>query len=65
MAKKITEKCQNPYVQQDLGDPKSENFGFSLSEADGSPGMSSRRGAASVSSGPSGAEIDDNQISSK
>ena len=65
MTQKIIGNWQNPYVQQDLGDPKSEIFWFLLSEAEGSPGMSSRRGAASVSSGPSGAEIDDNQISSK
>ena len=65
MTMKNTGNWQNHYIQQDLGDQKSEIFWFSLSEADGSPEMSSRRGAASVSSGPSGAEIDDNQRSSK
>ena len=61
MAKKITENCQNPYVQQDLGDPKSNIFWFSLSEAEGAPGMSTQRGTASASSGLSGARIGDNQ----
>ena len=61
MIKKITGICQNPYIQQDLGDQKSEILRFSLSEAEGSSGMSSQRGIASASSGLSGARIGDNQ----
>ena len=61
MIKKITGIYQNPYTQQDLGDPKSEIFWFSLSEAEGSPGMSTQRGTQSASSGLSGTRIGDNQ----
>ena len=60
MIKKITGICRNPYTQQDLGDQKSRIFWFSLSEAEGVPGMSTQRGTESASSGLSGARIDDN-----
>ena len=61
MIKKITGICQNPYIQQDLGDQKGEIFWFSLSEAEGVPGMSTQRGTASPSSDLSGARMGDNQ----
>ena len=61
MIKKITGIYQNPYTQQDLGDQKGDIFWFSLSEAEGVPGMSTQRGTASAISGLSGARIGDNQ----